>query len=121
MKQVQYRLLDLKTYSVSSDFISVKKRSKNRNRTVKLMVKDTYMYCLDFVYKDTCYWKCSSIVFSGRAKTGIFEGDGPIESVSITGTHPHLPIPMKHNLCEAKYKLKNIYLSSVHKVWTMCA
>ena len=71
------------------------------------MDKDTHMYRLDNVYRDTRQGKCSSIGCEGRTNTGNIEGEGPVESVFVTGTHPHPPSRMKHKLCEAKIELKN--------------
>ena len=33
-----------------------------------------------------------------KKNTGNIEGEGPTESVTITGTHPNPPNPMKHKL-----------------------
>ena len=43
-----------------------------------------------------------------REKTGNDEGEGPVQSVSIAGTHLNLRNPMKHKLCEAKIELRKL-------------
>ena len=66
------------------------------------------MCCLNYALKYTHCWKYSSIGSKGRVKkkNRNIEGEGPIEFVSITGTHMHPPKPMKHKLCEAKTEHK---------------
>ena len=79
---------------------------------LKLMDKENYMYCSDYAYKDTRYWKCSSVGCNVRAKTLNLERQGPVQSVSITGTHPHPLNPMEHKLSEAKIELKTLAINS---------
>ena len=95
------------------------------------MDKHSYMYCLDYVYKDTRSWKYLGVNVEVRGKTGNVRSDGNIESVSITSrvlawlglAHPRfrpkakkinndgdikkltqrqLPNPREDKLCDAK-------------------
>ena len=66
------------------------------NPTVNLMGKDTYVYRHDYVYKDTRYENRSSIECKQRVKTEKIEGENLIDSLSLTGTRPHLPNSMKY-------------------------
>ena len=76
------------------------------------MDEENYMYRSDYAYKGTRYWKCSSVGCKVRAKTVNVEREGPVESVSINGTHPHPPNPMEHKLSEAKIELKTLAINS---------
>ena len=79
------------------------------------MLEDTYRYRLVYVLKYTRYWECSCIGCKRRATTENIEVKGPIESLSVTGAHPHPPNDLKHKICAAENKLKKV-VSSVCNV-----
>ena len=70
------------------------------------------MYCSDYAYNGTRQWKCSSVGCKVRAKTVNLEREGPVESVSTNGTHPHPPNHMEHIISEAKIQLKTLAINS---------
>ena len=75
------------------------------------------MYSFDCIYKDTRYWKCSSIRCKVRAKIENTEGGGSVESVSITGTQTHSSKPMKNKFVKQKLNSKTLNLSGVQCVF----
>ena len=64
---------------------------------MKLKYEYNYMFCVDYGYKDTRYWKCSSIRCEVRVKAE------NVEKCLYTAKLPYGKVSVRQNLLKAKF------------------